>query len=456
MSDVPFNSPPHSQKRISKSIERSAQWLTTILVPLRLPLTAEVQDNQANNSTSENLLQNLPLALAPRLNVFVHMVGGIKSVARSAFARALLDPLEPKDKELTQLETLDEGVSGYVFDLVPMRTALLAEQMDTMAASQLSHPSPSTISCSVMDSFAPLIRASLQDLPVTKPRLVNTAYSPHEMLRLIRDTGVDLFDTYWGQQAATWGVALDFRFPIPSDWDQQQAPIEQTVKHQIGHNLYEERYAHDFTSLTGFILDGLEYSKRQQDPRLSSHIGNSPTEHALCSCAACSPTWSNHPLVHCKVDDTGPAGGTQELASPYTRAYVHHLLHTHEMSAHALLVMHNLTVMDAFMSGVRSVLEKEQDLGLHDSRPDDKEVQAPEPDNTLSQGNNLSLFAIEIGRFEKIYDAGLQILDEARACWADVDLARGKGRLARERAKALKNSVDGISTTTDTESHHNK
>jgi Queuine tRNA-ribosyltransferase len=430
MSDVPFNSPPHSQKRISKSIERSAQWLMSIFAPPNAPSIAEFQDHPTAAFASESLSLDIP-----RLNVFVHMVGGIMPAARSAFAAALLEPLESKEKQLVQLATLDEGVSGYVFDLVPIRVALVAERAGTTASTHHSHhASPLEVNGTVTESLAPLIRASLEDLPVTKLRLVNTAFSPHEMLRLIRDAGVDLFDTYWAQQAANWGVALDFRFPIALDPDRKQAATDQPKKYQVGHNLYDQQFAHDFTRLAHSFLDELEYSKRQNDLAAASpHTGNS--ELAICSCAACSPTWTNDPLIHSTADDTGIALGKEELASPYTRAYMHHLLHTHEMSAHTLLVMHNLTVMDAFMCGVRAVLQRDHESSSH-SGSHVQEVMATGSDE-LSGTNGSTFFATEVARFEQTYDERLQVLAEAKMCWAEVDLARGKGRLARERAKAL-------------------
>ena len=41
----------------------------------------------------------------------------------------------------------------------------------------------------------------------------------------------------------------------------------------------------------------------------------------------------------------------------FTRAYIHHLLHAHEMSAHALLAMHNIQVLSAFLSGILHVMD---------------------------------------------------------------------------------------------------
>ncbi|KAF8581815.1 hypothetical protein K439DRAFT_1647791 [Ramaria rubella] len=405
MSDVPFTLPPHSQKRTSKSIERSTHWLSSILAPVTFRSTMATQNPSAVHISSTS-----PMSKA-RLNVFLHMVGGIKPAARAAFASALLEPLEPNKKALVDLEMLDHGISGYVFDLVPLRTALLAEQSITTA----TLPASSAEQYSPARSFAPLIRASLNNLPAIKPRLVNTALSPHEILVLVRDAGIDLFDTFWAQQAATWGVALDFQFPVRSTQHTQGCDSPGTrnvVKCEIGHNLYESRFAHDFTRLADCFLDGLEQSK-QQDGSVSIS-----EERVCCGCAACSPIWNNGTLVHSAVDKQGTASEVKELAPPYTRAYLHHLLHTHEMSAHSLLVMHNLTVMDSFMRGVRDVLQlQNQDTA------------------SRSGEDRPSLFELEIARFGELYDARLGVLDRARACWGEVDRARGKGRLGRERER---------------------
>jgi hypothetical protein len=83
------------------------------------------------------------------------------------------------------------------------------------------------------------------------------------------------------------------------------------------------------------------------------------------------------------------------------------------MSAHSLLVMHNLAVLDAFFAGVRSV--------LGDIHSDGSDV-----------GGN---FAKEVERFVDNYDEELEVFDEARVRWREVEMARGKGRLAREREK---------------------
>lgn len=74
-------------------------------------------------------------------------------------------------------------------------------------------------SLSVSPTLDELLRASLDPLPFAKPRLVTDVRSPHEILRLIRDIGVDVFDAGWAVKAADIGIALDFIFPVPSGHD---------------------------------------------------------------------------------------------------------------------------------------------------------------------------------------------------------------------------------------------
>ncbi|GJJ10451.1 hypothetical protein Clacol_004677 [Clathrus columnatus] len=377
--DIPFTPPPYSQKRITKSIERSLCYLLDILKPVEI----------------NNVLY--------RLNVFVQMVGGIKETARSAFATTLLGELEPNEKEQTLLNNLDAGISGYVFDLVPLRQSLRAETDPTDSPTPIYRPT-------FTKSLPSLLKASLQSLPSDKPRIVNTTLSPHEILMLIKDIGIDVFDSFWAQQAASWGIALDFIFPAPSF----RTSPSQTGKRQIGHNLYDSKFSNDFNRLSDDFLDGLSYSKQKQS-------SSSKEATDVCSCSACSPIWSNKPLCH-SVAEMPDTHSEPELAPPYTRAYIHHLLHTHEMSAHSLLVTHNITILDAFLRNIRNFLEREPD------------------ELSLSE---------EIRRFEETYDSELQILDTARASWVSVDLARGKGRLAREREAAKQAENVAIQSTVD-------
>ncbi|KAJ6558577.1 tRNA-guanine(15) transglycosylase-like protein [Mycena vulgaris] len=327
--DIPYTPPPFSQKRTTKSIERTAAWLANLLAP----------------------------APDPPLNVLVHMAGGISTPARRAFAESLFETLHGREAEAVRPHTcLDHGVTGYIFDLLPLRRAMDAS------------PDPVHAPVHRADETVELLKASLTPAPPAKLRIVNSAASPHEILRLVRSVGVDVFDAKWAQDAAHVGVALDFVFPVQNTGKQRD----------LGHNLYRTQYAHDFA------------------PFAQSAPG--------CPCGACAPVAPQTALALSVLDAHTPAAAP---VPAYTRAYVHHLLHTHEMSAYALLVMHNLAVLDAFFAGVRGVLERGEDFGA------------------------------QVDCFLAEHDETLAVVAEARAMWKDVDVARGKGRLARERADVV-------------------
>ena len=350
LSDTPFTNPPYSQKRLTKSIERSATWLSTIL-------RSETQQN-----------------------VFVQMAGGTCVPARKAFSDSLLELLYgPEADAIKPLTTLDEGVRGYTFDLVPLRQCLEAQEKNSHTSStDMNHVIPS-----YLNQIVPLLKTSLDPLPDQKIRLVNSTESPHEILHYISNVGIDIFDAQWAQRAADIGVALDFAFPVRSA----------EAKKDIGHCLYDTQYTLDFTSLADSFRGAL--SEDHTNP--------------ICPCAACSPAIPVTRIYHgadtADISGEEPRDEAGTIYRPHlSRAYIHHLLHTHEMSAHALLVMHNLAVLDAFFAGVRGLISD-----------------APEK------------WEAEVLKFGEQYDETIVIFERARASWKKVELARGKGRLAREK-----------------------
>lgn len=384
LSDIPLASGgSYSQKRITKSIERSASWLANILRPL-----------PGQHVSPGAAASHLP-------NVLVHMAGGTTLAARQAFSRSLLEPLFDKEAEaIKPLDNLDQGVAGYTFDLAPLHKSLSSSPSSSSSHATTTKnggfeatidlfstpPAPS-----VIKQVVSLIRTSLEPLPASKPRFVHSAGSPHEILALVRDVGIDLFDARWAQRAADVGVCLDFVFPVPTT-----APDAAAAPREIGHNLYDRRYSHDFSP----FADTLRSCSAEQDDK-----------RPPCTCRACAPSRPSEPLKFSRLDEAPPL----HTPVPYTRAYVHHLLHTHEMAAHTFLALHNLAVLDTFFAGVRRVLSEQPEV-----------------------------FSQEITRFERMYDEKLGVLAEARKTFTEVSLARGKGRLARDREREkLKQDTPG-------------
>ncbi|KAI6010129.1 hypothetical protein EDC04DRAFT_2581170 [Pisolithus marmoratus] len=430
LSDTPFTAPPHSQKRMTKSIERSVSWLVDMLRPL---------EPSCSLSRSGKLSQH-------SLNVFVNMAGGTSIPAREAFAYNLSEDLHGPDLEAVEpIKRLDDGVVGYSFDLATLRGSIpkpLASHRRTRPNNILQRESPNMLQDvgrvptpgnseaptppslpsriaepHVLPDLPSLLRASLKHLPEGKPRLVTGVRSPHEMLRLIQDVGVDIFDADLAIAGANVGVALDFVFPLPP----YHGPSGEGKKKDVGHNLYDQVYAHQYGRLSD-CLAGAAESRSQSLAQLP-----------ICPCIACSPRSPTSHILHSKADvqSYGETDRNRKAVygPPRSRGYLHHLLHTHEMSAHTMLVAHNLAVLDRFLSGVRDVL-----VGV-----DGNDIGGGEGEDRITR------FAVEVNRFESVYDDTMEVFRVARECWDEVDLARGKGRLEREKEKEALIEAGGVS-----------
>jgi hypothetical protein len=364
-----------SQKRTGKSLDRTTAWLEGLL--------AETVPTFNDGESKEQ-----------RPPVFVQLMGGRRARARKEFSKMLLEKLNKPDSEkVGGLRTLDEGVAGYVVELVDLPTKAfrsppppnlnetenqIEEDFEEAEGDDLGwNPVHIPVTSSTVTS---LIRTSLEVLPQSKPRIAHTAPSPHSILRLVLECGIDLFDTVWATEAADLGVALEFEFPAPAH-PSGATPTNGLLP--IGRNLFDEQYATDFSVLGAGL-------------------------HNHCGCASCHPRFSDIPLVHSKTDEPGTET-RDNSAHGYTRAYIHHLVHTHEMSSYTLLHFHNLAVVEEFFVSIRTVLKRSCDE-----------------------------FEKEVRRFYDVYDPGMGVLEEARVRWREVEDARGKGRLKREREIAAK------------------
>lgn len=348
-----------SQKRVTKSLERSVGWIQQLLAGLKDQKSSPSEDEKEASRSDTSL----PPIIAP-------LVGGSDSRAREEFSRSLAEKQDSVDTQRSGGFTrLDDGIFGYSVELVDLPTNLLLN-----GPSEQEHDD--------QEEFAELLNASLTPLSPSKIRIAHTAPSPHAILQLILTSGFDLFDVPWAMEAADLGIALDIRFPV----EKGDTASTKQEKLPIGLNLFEERFSQDF-----------------------SPLGSGETM---------AESWTNKPvyetskIIHSSLDHLQWDDSTRDPSSiasrPFTRAYIHHLLHTHEMGAYALLQLHNRAVIHEFFNGIR---------------------------DHLSQGGK-DKFRESVVEFYAKYDSPQALFEGARLHWKEVELARGKGRLKRERDAA--------------------
>lgn len=461
--DVPYTPAPYSQKRITKSNERTIRWLTDLVI------SREIVRRSPNSNSNEK-----------EAAIFAHLLGGSVQAAREAYAESMLETLIGREADsLPTLDSIDDAVNGYVIDLVPIRLALSAPDPLSIETEQTNSRAPLPT-----QTLTPLLHASLRYLPESKPRLVTGTSTPHEILRLVKSSGIDIFDSAWAQRAADHGVALDFRFPAPVHSPRGDKPNgdEDERSGKMGKasaiNLYDEQYAMDFgplsTALTtpwalhqqALLTTATTTQQTQESSVLSNDENRKEDDVLVCHCLTCSPEDVSSPTIYSNFErshlssttltssSTAPA---PTISSPpirhFTRAYIHHLLHTHEMTAHTFLVAHNLSVLETFFAGIRNVLAS--DLDDSESLGDGK--------------TKTTRFEREVECFERYYDERLLwgstahtasstdtgaeimhegevivgVLEEGERRWREVEDLRGKGRLKREKEAALLASTGG-------------
>lgn len=178
----------------------------------------------------------------------------------------------------------------------------------------------------------------------------------------MRDVGLDLFVDEWSSYCSTVGVALDFTFPVIDAESLVNTPSSPpstlpSGKRDVGHSFFRLEFDRTFVPLSSSPL-------------------------------ASAPEGAQHPF--------GP--------EPPTRAYVHHLLQAHEMTAHVILALHNHLVMHSFFGAIR---------------------------NLLAMGDGS--FESEVERFFAAYEeaerGAYPCVLEAKEEWTRVDRERGKGSL---------------------------
>ncbi|KAI6132553.1 hypothetical protein EDD16DRAFT_1699700 [Pisolithus croceorrhizus] len=327
LSDTPFATPPYSQKRVTKRVKRSISWFTDMLRPLKRSVPS------CSPSASGRLSQH-------PLDVFVNMARGTSVPAREALLvpphdTARVGPEASRSASPKPTERrVPAGVTQYAAKYREANRSSNAKEREV----RISSPPSSFAGSPVPPDTVLLLQVSLKQLPEGKPRLVTGVRSPHEMLKLIRDVGADILDADLAIAAANVGVALDFVFPLPSD----QRPSEGGKRKGVGHNLYDHVYARQYGRLSDCLAGAAESQSQFPAPPL------------ICPCITCSPRSPTSHIHHSKVDvQSYEETDRNGYGPPCSRGYLHPLV---QMSAHTMLMAHNLVVLDWILSGVRDLL----------------------------------------------------------------------------------------------------
>jgi hypothetical protein len=106
LSDTPFTDPPYSQKRLTKSIERSAAWLANLL-------QQPVSSSTPSITSTVDAKSNVHVDNDYRPNILLHLAGSTSIQARRAFSDNLIETLQGKEADaISPLRCLDDGVHG--------------------------------------------------------------------------------------------------------------------------------------------------------------------------------------------------------------------------------------------------------------------------------------------------------------------------------------------------------
>ena len=179
-----------------------------------------------------------------------------------------------------------------------------------------------------------LLHASIEPLPVDKPRyLAGLACGPLDVLDAI-EMGVDMVDSSFCHQCTTQGYALTFPLKPPNSSTSDDSEEETKGKGKRKRTAVDEKDA-------GKDRDA-PYVEEDAARRLLT--GGDAFKTNL---------WA---LAY-RADKRPLLPGCQCLAcTRYMRAYVHHLLQCHEMTAAVLLDVHNYYHFNRFMEAAREAI----------------------------------------------------------------------------------------------------
>eukprot|EP00887_Chlorella_sp_A99_P007224 scaffold2.g7224.t1 len=170
-----------------------------------------------------------------------------------------------------------------------------------------------------------VLEAAIAPLSPGLPRLASTVGAPEEVLEAVTQ-GVDLFDMAYVAEATAGGYAMSFPFPLKDDSSSVPAGSD------------------------GGPAGAAEHASAAGASGGGSGLAGRADGGGGCEDASKINLWG---LAY-REDGRPPVPGCAcYTCRTHSRAYVHHLLHTHEMTAQVLLEVHNTHHYLAFFAAIR-------------------------------------------------------------------------------------------------------
>ncbi|KAI7838261.1 hypothetical protein COHA_007950 [Chlorella ohadii] len=175
-----------------------------------------------------------------------------------------------------------------------------------------------------------IVQAVLQRLPAGAPRMLSSVGTPEEILEAVAQ-GIDLFDTAYLLDVTNGGYAL--AFPLSQEADEAEQQRRQQQQRGSAAEAAVGAAAVAAAAAAGVV------GKRAAD-----ECGRDDSKINLWALAYRT---DRRPLL---------PGCTCFACANHTRAYVHHLLQTHEMTGQVLLEVHNTHHYLRFFAEVRKAI----------------------------------------------------------------------------------------------------
>ncbi|CAO3569022.1 unnamed protein product [Mortierella alpina] len=297
-----------AEKRVRKSLERSLKWLDQIL------LEREGQDGRMEDRRIEEEKKRRRERKEK------------KRTAAMVVEQQKQQQQEGDAQEASSKETVPEvAESDTMIEIVPVATepwkevALFAHVLGSQIEAERITSAQETARREGVDGFVidtsaltervemdrllKLVEISVKHLPSQKPRMVYGVQTPEDVLKAIA-LGVDLFDTSYPYHLTEDGKASLYGFGEDPSPESISAAENSSIRNNRWINLWDDEHGDKFVPIM-----------------------------AGCECYACK-------------------------GSRHTRAYINHLLKTHEMLATVLLMSHNMHQYGLFFQHVRESIKE--------------------------------------------------------------------------------------------------